>query len=377
MFSHSIKLFKIFGIEVEIHISWFIIFLLIVWTLATAYFPYYYHNLSSDTYWIMGVAAAILLFVSVLLHELSHSLVAKKNGLSIKKITLFIFGGVAHMSNEPPDASTEFKMAIAGPLCSIFLMLFFLLLGEFIKSMYLWIPIYAVVRYLSIINGMLAGFNLIPGFPLDGGRVLRAVIWKWTKNLKRATWIVSNIGKVVAFLLVALGLLNILFGYNFIGGIWLIFIGFFLHQAATTGYMQVSLRQALSGVLAKDIMKKDVITVYKHMNLNELINEYFLRYKYKSFPVIEDDKVVGMVDLNSIKEINKDKWINVTVNEVMNNSVDKISVTPHQEAVLVMNKLMRNDIGKVLVIDRGKHLLGILTRKDIIQLLSLKTDLGI
>jgi len=376
--SFNIKIGKVFGIRIEIHASWFIIFLLITWTLATAYFPSAHPELNSLAYWIMGIIAAILLFVSVLLHELSHSLVARKNGLPIRKITLFIFGGIAHMSDEPSDAATEFKMAIAGPLCSIALVIIFGFLAKFLSNLELWLPIYAVVKYLAWINGILAGFNLIPGFPLDGGRVLRAAIWKYTNDLRKSTLIASRVGKGFAFLLMGFGILSMLFTPNFISGIWLMFIGFFLYQAAEMGYMQVSLKKALTGIKVKDVMREDVITVDDFINLETLVNEYFFKYRYGSFPVVSpDDKIVGIITLNKVKEVDKNKWSQLKVSEVMDKNIDRISVYPDQEAASVMNRIVRDDIGRVLVINENKELVGLLTRRDIMQILKLRTDLGI
>lgn len=376
MFSHSIKLFKIFDIQIEVHPSWFIIFLLIAWTLATAYFPYAYKGLNTSTYWIMGIISAIFIFASVVLHELSHSLVAKKNGLPIRKITLFIFGGVAHMSRDAPDANTEFKMAIAGPICSITLCVIFWAIGHFINQFNMWISIYPVVERLAVINGVLAGFNLVPGFPLDGGRVLRSVIWNYTNNLKKATLIVSRIGKGFAFLLVGIGFLAMLFLGDFIGGLWLIFIGFFLHQAATMGYQQVSLKSALSGILVKDIMKKEVIVVEENITLKRLVNEYFFKYRYRSFPVVSDGKIVGIITLDRLKEIDRSKWSEVEVEEVMDNDIESITVYPDQESFTVLNKVMKEKTGVVLVTNRERKLVGVLTHRDVMQVLRLRTDLG-
>lgn len=376
MFSKSIKLFKIFDIQVEVHPSWFIIFLLIAWTLATAYFPYAYKGLSTLTYWIMGIITAILIFVSVVLHELSHSIVAKKNGLPIRKITLFIFGGVAHMSTEAPNAKTEFKMAIAGPICSLTLCAIFWIGGYLINQFNMWIPIYPVVERLAIVNGVLAGFNLVPGFPLDGGRVLRAIIWNYTNNLKKATLIVSRIGKGFAFFLVGVGFLSMLFAGDFIGGLWLIFIGFFLHQAASMGYRQVSLKSALSGVLVKDIMKKEVISVDENITLEELVNECFFKYRYRSFPVVTDGKVVGNITLNRLKQIEKERWPEIKVKEVMNKDIEPITAYPSQEAFTVLSKIMQEEGGIILVINEEKELIGVLTHRDVMQVLRLKTDLG-
>ena len=256
----GIKLFKVFGIQISLNYSWFIIFGLIAWSLAQGYFPQMRPNLSLTTYWLMGFITALLLFLSVVLHELSHSYVAMASGIEIKGITLFIFGGVARISREPSDARTEFKIAIAGPATSLALALVFWLSSRGVDFLMPGSVISSIFYYLFLINGILVAFNLIPGFPLDGGRLLRAYLWNRTDNLKEATRIASRVGKWFALLLIFVGFANIITG-RLLNGIWFVFIGMFLQQAAAESYQVVVLQHSLEGVKVRDLMTSNVIAV--------------------------------------------------------------------------------------------------------------------
>ena len=245
MFGRRVRLFKLLGFAVHIDMSWLVLALLITWSLARGLFPYQYEKLSSITYWSMGAAGALGMFASIIFHELCHSLVARRFGLPMKGITLFIFGGVAEMDEEPPSPKAEFFMAIAGPASSILLGLFGYVVSVAGEE-WLPVPVAGVLEYLTIINFVLAGFNLVPAFPLDGGRVLRSALWQWKKNFRWATRIASKLGSFFGTVLIFLGILNILRG-NVIGGIWQSMIGFFLGNAARMSYHQVLMRRALEG----------------------------------------------------------------------------------------------------------------------------------
>ena len=244
MFGRSITLFKLLGFSVRIDISWIVIASLVTWSLATGLFPQRYENLSAGTYWLMGAVGAIGLFVSIIFHELCHSLVARMFGLTMSGITLFIFGGVAEMDGEPESARVEFLMAAAGPLSSIFLAVCFLAVYGFREAMHFPVEISGVIAYLGLINLALAAFNLVPAFPLDGGRILRAALWSWKDNMRWATRTASRIGSGFGLALILLGLLSVLRG-NFIGGMWWFMIGMFLRSAANMSYKQLITRQAL------------------------------------------------------------------------------------------------------------------------------------
>jgi len=260
MFGKRIRLFKLLGFEVGIDWSWIIIAILIAWSLSTGLFPFYYKNLSTQMYWIMGIVGAVGLFISIVIHELCHSLMARRYGVHMKGITLFIFGGVAQMEEDPPSLRAEFATAIVGPLSSIAIALIFYGIYLSGKQGGLPEPVNGVVGYLAMINGILAGFNILPAFPLDGGRVLRSILWGVKKNLRWATRVSSWIGSGFGILLIVLGVLNVLRG-NFIGGMWWFLIGMFLNGAAKSPYQQLITRRALEGEPVRRFMKTDPVTV--------------------------------------------------------------------------------------------------------------------
>lgn len=281
--NRSIHITTILGIPIEINYTWFIVFFLVTWTLAQNYFPAALPNAPVYVYWIISVVAAFLFFITLLAHELSHSAVAIKNNLPIKGITLFIFGGVAHMSKEPQSAGVEFKMAIAGPLCSFGLSFIFFVLTQLFYNLGFPMAVVVVTDYLSVINLIVGIFNLIPGFPLDGGRILRAALWSIFGDMKRATRIASGLGRLFAYFLMGMGFLYFFYG-AILSGMWLIFIGFFLQEAASTSYQQVVMKKSLSGVNVQNIMSRNVVTVPEDLSLSSLVDDYFFKFRFTSFP---------------------------------------------------------------------------------------------
>lgn len=374
MFGNGIKIARIFGIELWIDYSWLIVFMLVTWSLAAGYFPFEYPGLEKTTYWIMGAVSAILLFACVLLHELSHSYVAQKSGISVPKITLFIFGGVAQISEEPPSAKTEFNIAIAGPICSFILAVIFWLLAksDFASGDKRF---FAIFNYLAFINIALVIFNMIPGFPLDGGRILRAYLWNRWQDVKKATYIVSLIGSRFGIALMLLGLVSIFLG-NLIGGIWFIFIGIFLNQAASSGYQMTVLLDVLSGAKVKNIMTSNVIAVPESISLNDLVQNYFYRYLFVSFPVVSNGgHLAGMISIKQVKDLPKDSWHEKKVGDIMVKASGIPVLSPDDGALSALNLLMRNELGRIPIVDNGK-LVGIITRRDIMTFLMIKSDLG-
>ncbi len=375
MFGKSIRLFSIFGFEVKIDASWLIIAVLITWSLAMGLFPYYIKNLSMFTYWWMGLAGALGLFFSIVFHEMSHSLVARRYGLQIKGITLFIFGGVAQMEDEPPNAKTEFLMAIAGPVSSIILGLIFycfLMGGNYLN----WPdPVKGIIGYLSFINWTLAAFNLVPAFPLDGGRVLRSALWQWKKNIKWATKISSRIGSVFGILLIAFGIVQIIMS-NFINGLWWVLIGMFLQNAARSSYQQLLARDALAGEKIERFMKKDPVTVSQSLTLEQLVENFIYEYHYKMFPVVTDDRVAGIITTRMLKSIPRDEWKTKTVGETAGALSPVNTITPDTDAGKALLLMQKTGNSRLLVVE-GEKLMGILTLKDIMKFISIKLDLGI
>ncbi len=373
MFGKRITLFKLFGFAVHIDLSWIIIAVLVTWSLAVGLFPFQYRGLSPGTYWIMGIAGALGLFASIIFHEMSHSLVARRFGIPMKGITLFIFGGVAEMDDEPPSPRAEFMMAIAGPLSSLFLAAAFYGLYLFGAQRGWPAPFNGVVGYLGLINGVLAVFNLIPAFPLDGGRVLRSILWGWRNDLRWGTRISSAIGSGFGIFLIFVGVLNALRG-NFIGGVWQFLIGMFLRDAARMSYQQLLARQALEGETVRRFMQTDPVTVSPSVTLARLIEDYVYRHQFKMFPVVEGGELVGCIDLNQVKEIPRDAWPRRTVGEMARGCSGENTISPETDAVKALSKMNRTGRTRLLVVDRGK-LVGILSLRDLLRFLSLKIEL--
>ena len=283
MFGRRIKLFTLLGFEVKIDLSWLVIAVLVVWSLSTGLFPRYFPGLESQAYWVMGIAGALGLFLSIVFHEFSHSIVARRYGMPMKGITLFIFGGVAEMGDEPPRPMAEFMMAVVGPLSSI-------VIAGVAYLVYLqgigagWPePLNGIIGYLAYINALLAGFNLLPAFPLDGGRILRSILWGARKNLRWATRVASAIGTAFGILLIFLGVLQFFRG-EFIGGVWWFLIGMFLQEAARGSYQQVLIRKALEGEAVSRFMQTNPVTVPPSVSVQQLVEDYIYKYHCKMFP---------------------------------------------------------------------------------------------
>lgn len=370
-----IPLITLFGIPIRLDLSWFFILLFFSWSLTTYFFPEKYRGLDQTTYWIMGFSGALLLFFSVLLHELGHSLVGRRYGVNIKSITLFIFGGLADMSEEPLGPKEEFFMAIAGPMVSLVLAgVFYSTSLLFVQIIPKQIPLIAVMSYLALANTFLAIFNLLPGFPLDGGRVLRAAIWKTTGSLNRATRIASSVGKGFGLVLMGLGILNIIGGY-FVSGLWIMFIGMFLRTAAQASYTNLFVKQGLEGMSVRDFMTEDLVTVPKDMSLEQAVQGYFLLHPYHIYPVIEDGHAVGFVDTNSVKQIPHQQWPNTQIGEIAETNLFDLAVHPEDDAVKALSTMAQNKIGRLPVVsDSG--LVGLISRRDILEMIKLRADLS-
>lgn len=365
----SINIGRIFGIQISINYSWFIVFGLVAWSLSSGYFPAFYPEKSVISYWAMGIVSSLLLFLSVLLHELSHTIVANKSGLRVNRISLFIFGGVAHLNEEPQNPYVELKVAIAGPICSVVLAGIFYLLESISKGV-----TKAIFEYVAFINLMLFGFNMIPGFPLDGGRILRALWWMNSGNLRRATEVSTSFGKGFAFLLIFYGFFLIISG-NMISGMWLIFIGFFLYNAAEAGLKHTLIRRALSGIKVSDIMTRDIIHVEEDLTIDRLVEDYFLKYRYVFFPVLRGNEVVGVITIEDVRGIQKEFWPFKFIRDVMKPISADMIKSSKDEAVDVFEQMVAKNIGRFLVMENSQ-LIGIISRRDIMNLFKIKMDLG-
>ena len=372
MFGKRITLFKLLGFEVHIDPSWLIIVLLVIWSLTKGWFPSNYRDLAPATYLWMGLCGAAGLFFSIVFHELCHSLVARRFGLPMKGITLFVFGGVAEMSDEPSSAKAEFLMAIAGPLSSILLGLMLYVVtalgGEVLST-----PVIGVIDYLAVINLFLAVFNLLPAFPLDGGRVLRAALWQWKKNLRWATRIASRIGTGFGILLILVGIFYVFMG-RIINGIWLFMIGMFLRNAAQMSYQQVLIRKALEGESVQHFMKKDPITAPSSISVKELVEDYIYNYHYKMYPVVEGGELIGCITTRHVKDIPRDQWTSRTVGNVAIRCSPENTIDPAADALKALSVMSRTGNSRLMVVDDDR-LVGIITLKDIMGFISIKLEL--
>jgi Zn-dependent protease/CBS domain-containing protein len=368
----SLRLFRIAGIDIGIHYTWILIFVLLSWSLAQGFFPQLYPGWDTVTYWITGLVAALLLFASVLVHELAHSLVAQARGMTVRSITLFIFGGVSNLEDEPEKPKTEFVMSIVGPLSSLALAGIFWGLLHLVGDRQS--PVAATFSYLALINALLAGFNLLPGFPLDGGRVLRAILWNKTGNLVKATNIAATVGRFMGWGFIAFGLFQVFAG-NFIGGIWFALIGWFLSSSAEASRREVTLREQLSGVQVKEVMTINPVHISPDTSVTELVGNVFRKQHGRAVPVCENDKVVGIVTVTDVKELPQEKWAGTAVKEIMT-SEPLYSVTPDDDLNTALRFITKHDINQVLVL-RGNECAGLVSRSDILTHLQMSQELGL
>lgn len=371
MFGKTFDLFTVFGFKIRLDVSWFVVAVLITWSLASGLFPQFSPGLSTATYWLMGAAGALLLFASVVAHELSHALVARRFDIEMKGITLFIFGGVAEMTDEPPSPKAEFWVAIAGPIASVLVAVVF-----YGVTLAAGLPpaTRAVLGYLAGINLVLAVFNLIPAFPLDGGRILRSILWRWKNSLRWATRVTSAIGAGFGFLLIGLGVLQLVMGGDFVSAIWLALIGLFLRSAAQMSYQQLLLRRVLEGEPVGRFMHRDPVTVPRHLSVEELVSEYVYRYHYKLYPVVDDGLLVGCVTTRQVKELPREEWNRTSVGALADQCTPENSIAPNADAMEALSRMSRGRASRLMVVDAG-HLVGIITLKDLLEFFSLKIEL--
>ena len=372
----SLQIFTIKKIPIKLHFTLIIVFFLISWTLATGFMPYYYPNLTTLQYWTMGIIGAIILFVSILLHELSHSLLSIRYGIHVNQILLFIFGGISDIKEETKEFKKEFKIAIVGPLTSyalsgLFWMFFILVsylndtqqnIGNYLSS------IEGILLYSSMINLIIGSFNLIPAFPLDGGRMLRAGLTKWKNDFDLATTIASKIGIAISFGIIGLGFVVIVRG-SFLGGFWLIIIGWFLNNGAQTYLDQNELSTRLKGIKLKEIMNRNFVAVKPDLKLSELIKDYFNIYWKSAFPVINDDnQLVGMITTDAVSKKGRIEIADKKVADMMIPKSELIVMSPDKEVNDALKQLFRKRMSRIFIVDNQSQLIGLVSKSDILNL---------
>jgi Zn-dependent protease len=380
MFGTRWRLLRLLGIPISLDASWLIVLFLLTLSIASGlpalvheYYPEAGETLPSYQYWALGLISALAFFGCILLHELGHAVVARARGMKIRGITLFLFGGVAEIVDEPPSASTEFLMAIAGPVVSLVLAIVLAVLAAIGYSAGWPQPVVIVLGYLASINALVLVFNLVPAFPLDGGRVLRSILWGATGNLRRATRSAAFVGRCFAWLLIAWGLLNFL-GGNLLSGVWIGLIGLFLNNAAQAGYMQVLMRQTLEGEPVSRFMTRDPIVVPPNIDLRQWVEDYVYRYHRKTFPVVVDGHLQGCIDTQSLNEFPRTDWDRHTVGEAMRSDLGEMSIRPNADAMEALATMQRSGFSRLLVTD-GDRLVGIVSLKDLLRFLDLKLEL--
>jgi len=373
IFSHRVRLFSLFGFDVWIDASWLLLAALISWTLAEAVFPETTPNLARATYWWMAGAATIGLLFSIVFHETAHSLVARRYGLPIRGITLFIFGGVADLEREPPSPKSELLMAAAGPLASLLLSAAFFILLALAGAWNAPDAIRGTLWYLGYINFMLALFNLVPAFPLDGGRVLRAALWFWRGDLAWATRIAANAGNLFGIGLIVYGVVNVMMG-NFIGGMWFFLIGMFLRGAAAASYQEVIARTALEGVPVLQVMNREPIAVAPDLPVAALIEDFVYRFHHRTFPVTRRGVLAGSVGTEQAAKIDRSAWPTTPVERIMAPCEADDVVGPEADALAALAQMRRSGRSRLWVVREGR-LVGVLSLRDMLELLAAKLEL--
>ncbi|HEY7409298.1 MAG TPA: site-2 protease family protein [Vicinamibacteria bacterium] len=365
----GVRVGRVFGIPIFVHPSWLVIFGLIAWTLATGYFPAQDPDLPVRSYWARALFASVLFFASILLHELGHSLVARRHGIGIQSITLFVFGGVAHMARDPRDGRTELKIAAAGPAVSFALALLFLGVSR--------LPLVggatsAVTRYLALINLGVGVFNLVPAFPLDGGRLLRGLLWRRVGKAG-ATRMAARAGTVFAWFLIVSGVLSLVRGDG-ISGMWYVLIGWFLKDASAAAYRDVHLDELLAGVTVGEAMVRDVVTLPADISLAQAAQEHFLRDGYGGYPVLRGSQVVGLLCLRDVLRYPMEERETTSVQGAMLPLGPDLVVGPEVPLLKATARMAEAGTGRLLVME-GDRLVGLLTLRAVLRQVQVREEL--
>jgi Zn-dependent protease/CBS domain-containing protein len=372
MVGSRLLLFRVLGIPIYLDVSWLVILALSTWTLAKM-FANEIPEQSPEIYWLIGGGVSLAFFACIVLHELGHAVVARRTGIPVRGITLFLFGGVAEMEREPPSAGREFLMAIGGPVVSLILAGVCLALARVGSNAGWPKPLEASLSFLGMMNLVVLVFNLVPAFPLDGGRVLRSILWGIGGNLRRATFWASLFGQAFAWFLIISGVLSFFSGQMF-QGIWLGLIGLFLNNAARGSYREVLIREMLEGESVRRFMNPDPVVVPPELDLRRLVDDYVYRHHYKLFPVASNGHLEGVIRTKSLSQYPREEWDRHTIGEAMNHDWTKLSISPDADALKALAKMKQTGCSRLLVTE-GDHLVGIVSLKDLLHFLDRKMAL--
>jgi len=362
---------RILGIPIRLHVSWFLIAALITWSLAVGYFPQTNPGWNSLTYLVVGAVASLLFFASVLLHELGHSVLALREGVPVNSITLFIFGGVARIGREPPTAGAEFRIAIAGPLTSLGLAVAFGGLGALLSE---YAVVAAPLSYLGRINLLLAAFNMIPGFPLDGGRVLRATLWQFGGGYQKATRWAARAGQAIAFGFIGLGVVQFFLG-GLTNGLWLAFIGWYLNSAARASYQQVALQGMLTGLKARNVMIEQCAPVSSEVRLDRLVEDHVLKGDQRCFFVSDSDDPQGVITLDDVKAVSRSQREQLTAGQIMTSASSAFAADAEDDVWELLQRMNEEDVRTVPILQDGR-LLGVVILEHLWNQVRLRSELA-
>jgi Zn-dependent protease len=371
MNKRTISIGRIFGIPIGLDESWFLVFVFYTWILAVSFYPAEFKNWPAAEYWIMGALTSVLLFGCVVLHEVGHSLVAQRFNIKVRGITLFIFGGVSQIEGEPASAKAEFWISIAGPLVSFGLAIFFWLLQPVVSNA---TSLLAMFKYLALTNGVLALFNLIPGYPLDGGRIFRAVVWRITNSMQRATIVAAEVGRFIGFLFILFGVWQTFRG-DFIDGLWIAFIGWFLESTALSQLQQQTVHDMLAGHKVSEAMRQGYASVRDDDSLQHVIDEQILGHSQRCFIVERENNAIGLLTLHKVKEVPRGEWATTKVGQVMIPMKDVKCVRSDSELSGALEEIDRDGVNQLPVMDNG-HCVGMLRRDDVISILRTRRELS-
>lgn len=374
MFGTTHTLFRIFGFEVRANVSWLFLAILVTWSLAAGFFPSAFPGLSPAFYWLLGLVGMVGLFFSILFHEFAHSLEARRRGLPIHGITLFLFGGVSEMIEEPPSPRAEFWIAIVGPLSSVFLAVVFWLIAQGLEAVAVPAPWVGLVEYLALLNVILAVFNMLPGFPLDGGRVLRSALWGWSGDLRWSTRVASWGGRILGYALIALGILAIAQG-AVIAGMWWALIGLFAAGAAKMAYERLLLHEDLKGRTVRALMTPNPVTVPAGASVRTFVEDILYHHDLNAFPVVEDGVLVGCVGKEDVRRLPRDEWSETAVAGIVRSCTPGTVISAGENASRALDRMQSESNDHLVVVD-GDQVVGMLVLKDLLHHLTLRRELG-